>query len=122
MRFLIDENMPRTLARQLVAAGHQAEDVRDAGLAGCPDSAIYSMACALDALIVTRDRGFAMEKSWPAAFTSGVILLDLPDTMAAAEINARVVELLAKRSPRSLLGAVTIVERHRALSRVVRRR
>ncbi|MBI3947398.1 MAG: DUF5615 family PIN-like protein [Armatimonadetes bacterium] len=114
--------MPRSLAGQIMAAGHAVEDVRDVGLASHPDGEVFRLAAASDAIIVTRDRGFAAEESWPATFASGVILVSLPRDTPAAAINRAVMTLLARRVPESLLGAVTTVERQRALSRRVRRR
>ncbi|HXG67510.1 MAG TPA: hypothetical protein VNO70_20575, partial [Blastocatellia bacterium] len=75
-----------------------------------------------DAIIITRDRGFAVEKNWPVAFTTGVIFVNLPDATSVATIQEKITTLLTRRLPVSLLGAVTIVELHRALSRTVRRR
>ncbi|HXG06379.1 MAG TPA: DUF5615 family PIN-like protein [Nitrososphaera sp.] len=122
MNFLIDENMPRSLATQIAALGFVVQDVRDIGLRGHPDSEVFDAAIAADAIIITRDRGFAVEKNWPAAFTAGVIFVNLPDSFSATEINARIIALVSKRRPESLLGAVTVVELHRALSRILRRR
>jgi predicted nuclease of predicted toxin-antitoxin system len=119
---LIDENMPRSLAAQIVAMGFPAQDVRDIGLRGRPDSEIYEVAVAAEAIIITRDRGFANERNWPAHFTVGVIVVNLPETIPAAVINAKITTLLTQRLPVSLLGAVTVVELRRALSRTVRRR
>lgn len=81
----------------------------DAGIAG-------------DAIIITRDRGFVIESSWPPDFTAGVIFVNLPDNFSAEEINSKIIALLSRRIPESLLGAVTVVETKRALSRMVRRR
>lgn len=95
MNFLVDENMPRTLAPQIIAT---------------------------DAIIITRDRGFANPKTWPTKFTAGMIFMDLPSNTPANIVNARVLELIAKRLPVSLLGAIIRVEPNRALSQIVRRR
>ena len=122
MRLLIDESMPRSLTPQLVARGFIAQDVRDIGLKGKSDTEIFSAAVASDAIIITRDKGFIRTRIWPAAFTAGVIAIDLPDNVHAHIINAKVIDLLTHRQPDSLLGAVTIVESYRALSRIVRRR
>jgi predicted nuclease of predicted toxin-antitoxin system len=122
LKFLIDENMPRTLASQIAALGFEVQDVRDIGLRGRPDDEVFDMAMSIDAIIITRDRGFAIEKSWPANFTAGVIFVNLPDTTSAVDINEKIVRLLSQRLPVSLLGAITIVELRRALSRIVRNR
>ncbi len=114
--------MPRSLAAEIAALGMAVQDVRDLGLRGRPDGEVFATAAATDAVIITRDRGFAMEKRWPTDFTAGVIFVNLPDNTPASIINMKITILLAKRLPASLLGAVTIVEVRRALSRVVRRR
>lgn len=122
MNFLIDENMPRSLADQIRALGFSVQDARDIGLRGHSDREVLDAATTADAIIITRDRGFAVDHHWPPAFAAGVILVNLPDRSSASEINAKVVALVSKRIPESLLGSVTILELHRALSRVVRRR
>lgn len=122
MNFLVDENMPRTLAPQIADLGFSVQDVRDIGLRARPDSEVMDEAIATDAIIITRDRGFANPKTWPTEFTAGMIFVDLPSNTPAKIVNARVLELIAKRLPVSLLGAITRVEQNRALSQIVRRR
>jgi predicted nuclease of predicted toxin-antitoxin system len=122
VNFLVDENMPRTLAPQIVELGFNVQDVRDIGLRARPDSEVMDAAIATDAIIITRDRGFANPKTWPTEFTAGMIFVDLPSNTPASIVNARVLELIAKRLPVSLLGAITRVEPNRALSQIVRRR
>jgi predicted nuclease of predicted toxin-antitoxin system len=122
VNFLVDENMPRTLAPQIVELGFNVQDVRDIGLRARPDSEVMEAAIATDAIIITRDRGFANPKTWPTEFTAGMIFVDLPSNTPANIVNARVLELIAKRLPVSLLGAITRVEPNRALSQIVRRR
>ena len=121
MQLLIDENMPRSLCDELRALGFTVEDVRDIGLRGLPDEEVFRVAALTDAIIVTRDRGFTMERNWPPDFTAGVIFVNLPDDFSAKLINAKVITLLAKRLPASLLGSITFLESQRALSRVLRR-
>lgn len=122
MNFLVDENMPRTLAPQIVELGFNVQDVRDIDLRARPDSEVMDEAIATDAIIITRDRGFANPKTWPTEFTAGMIFVDLPSNTPAKIVNARVLELIAKRLPVSLLGAITRVEPTRALSQIIRRR
>ncbi len=122
MQLLIDENMPRSLCDELRALGFVVEDVRDIGLRGLPDEEVFRVATLTDAIIVTRDRGFTIERNWPHDFTAGVIFVNLSDDLSAKLINAKVITLLAKRLPVSLLGSITFLESQRALSRVLRRR
>ncbi|MCU0543020.1 MAG: DUF5615 family PIN-like protein [Oscillatoriaceae cyanobacterium Prado104] len=122
MNFIVDENMPRSLANQIATLGFAVQDVRDIGLQGHSDTEVMEAAIASDAIIITRDRGFAEPRSWAEAFTAGVIFINLSDDTPAATVNSKVLELLANRLPVSLLGAFTILEAHRALSRPIRRR
>jgi predicted nuclease of predicted toxin-antitoxin system len=122
LHLLVDENMPRSLAAEIATLGMSVQDVRDIGLRGKPDSDVFQAAVAADAIIITRDRGFTLERAWPAGFTAGVIFVNLPDATPAQEVNARITNLLTQRLSVSLLGAVTIVELRRALSRTVRQR
>jgi hypothetical protein len=77
--------------------------------------------CILE-MFITRDRGFANPKSWPTEFTAGMIFVDLPSNTPTIAVNHRILELITKRLPVSLLGAITRVEANRALSQIVRRR
>lgn len=122
MRFLVDENMPRSLVTEITTLGFAVEDVRDLGLQGLPDTKVFEAASASDAIISTRDRGFTFERTWPENFTAGVIFVNLPDSTPAKIINEKIRSLLVKRITTSLRGAVTIVEPQRALSKIVRRR
>jgi predicted nuclease of predicted toxin-antitoxin system len=71
VNLLIDENMPRSLAAILRASGLSVWDVREIGLRGQSDDEVLKAAIGLDAVIVTRDRGFTAEARWPTAFSSG---------------------------------------------------
>jgi predicted nuclease of predicted toxin-antitoxin system len=114
--------MPRTLAPQIAELGFNVQDVRDIGLRARPDSEVMDAAITTDSIIITRDRGFASPKTWPTEFTAGMIFVDLPSNTPAKIVNARVLELITKRLPVSLLGAITRVEPNRALSQIIRRR
>jgi predicted nuclease of predicted toxin-antitoxin system len=122
LNFLVDENMPRSLAAQIAALGFNVQDVRDIGLKGHPDSEVMEAAISLDAIIITRDRGLADARTWPENFSAGAIFINLPDDAIGSTINSKVIELISQRLPESLLGALTTVEMRRALSRIVKRR
>lgn len=114
--------MPRSLASQIEALGFLVRDVRDMGLRGRPDSEVIQAAIAADAIIITRDRGFADPRGWPSSFTAGAIFVNLPSNVSASAVNAKVINVLSNRVPTLLLGHLTTIETRRALSRLVRRR
>jgi predicted nuclease of predicted toxin-antitoxin system len=58
MRFLVDAQLPPALATWLAARGHQAQAVRDAGLRGATDSAIWAAGLQQGAVIITKDEDF----------------------------------------------------------------
>lgn len=58
-RFLIDEDMHRSLAGILKTLGHEALDARDVGLRGRPDSEVFKFAQAHGAIIFAADLDFA---------------------------------------------------------------
>jgi predicted nuclease of predicted toxin-antitoxin system len=65
-RFLVDENLPRSLASDLTARGFAAEHVYDLGLGGAKDPAVYARAQAQRATIITGDKDFS-DMRLPAA-------------------------------------------------------
>ena len=57
IRFLIDEDMPRSTAKLLREAGFESLDVRDIGLRGAKDDVIYHRAQEENCIIITGDLG-----------------------------------------------------------------
>lgn len=55
MRFLIDEMFSPAVARHLIALGHDAQHVRDVGLAGRADDEVFERAAAEDRVVVTEN-------------------------------------------------------------------
>ena len=58
MRFVVDENLPPSLAKLLTASGHDAVHVRDMEAARAPDSVVMSRAPTEDRVIVSADTDF----------------------------------------------------------------
>lgn len=86
-RFLVDEDMPRTAAGVLRQAGYIAEDVRDVGLRGRSDQAIFEYAQAHNSIIVTADTDFANVLDYPLGTHPGIIVLRLPNRPFAASAD-----------------------------------
>ena len=60
MKFIIDQQLPPTLLRWLVARGHAAEHVRNVGLRDADDRDIWLWAEREGAAIITKDEDFAI--------------------------------------------------------------
>ncbi len=58
MRFVVDDQLPVSLARYITAEGHSAEHVSDIGLTGAPDSLIWKYASKIGAVIISKDDDF----------------------------------------------------------------
>ncbi len=63
MRFLVDEDLPRSAAMVLHELGYEAVDVRDVGLRGVSDEQVAAYAKANNLCLVTADGGFANIRS-----------------------------------------------------------
>lgn len=59
MRFLVDTQLPREVARFFMEKGHEAEQVLDLGLAQSKDNVLWDYAIRRQAVIVTKDEDFA---------------------------------------------------------------
>ncbi len=72
MRFLIDAQLPRGLARRLTELGHDATHVADLGLAEAADPEIWNYAIEQTAILITKDRDFAVAR---AATDNGPVII-----------------------------------------------
>jgi predicted nuclease of predicted toxin-antitoxin system len=79
MRFLIDANLPRSLAERLRNLGHEVADVRDIGLGRAEDAVIADRARQDAAAIVTRDADFGDIRNYPPVDYAGIPVVDLPN-------------------------------------------
>ena len=59
MKFIIDEDLPRSSTKVLKDAGFEVIDVRDIGLKGTQDNFILDYAITAKATVITADIGFA---------------------------------------------------------------
>ena len=86
MKFLVDEDLPRSVGPFIRALGHDAEDVRDVGLRGASDPQIAAYAQINKLCLITADGGFANILNYPPGEYSGLVVLDLPPRATASVI------------------------------------
>ena len=82
MRFLIDEDLPRSAQDLFRKYGHEAVGVRDIGLRGAPDSEIAVYARRTRFCLVTGDFDFSDIRNYPPGQYSGILVIH-PDPRAA---------------------------------------
>jgi len=112
-RFLVDEDMPRSTSVVLREAGHEVEDVRDAGLRGCTDEEVIAYARARGAVLITADKGFANILRFPLGTHAGILVQRMPNELSVPELNRRLLQALMRMEGEDLRGLLIIVEPHR---------
>jgi len=80
LRFLVDEDLPRSTARMLREAGHEADDIRDLGLSGHSDREIFDQAQLRAAALLTGDSDFANILLFPPETHAGILVSRIPDS------------------------------------------
>ena len=115
--FLLDEDVPSAVGRALTSAGHDVIEVRATNLRGRADEEVLAYAKVKNAILVTRDLGFANELRFPAETHSGILLLRFPPHMHASALAAEVASLIATLADADLRRNLTILEPNRIRQR-----
>jgi predicted nuclease of predicted toxin-antitoxin system len=108
--FLVDEDLPRSLAASLREHGHQAVDVRDVGLRGCADIDVFEYARRHGLTLITADLGFANEVVFPPADHFGVVLGRFPNSTPAPMLVLHVTQGLEAMAGEDLQSCIVVVE------------
>lgn len=108
--FLVDEDLPRSLSRELLAAGFSSQDVRDVGLRGKSDDEIFHYASTHRLTLLTGDLGFGNILRYPLGQHHGIVVARLPNEMSVAAVNETVVRALQDLSESDFIGNVVIIE------------
>jgi predicted nuclease of predicted toxin-antitoxin system len=108
--FLIDEDLPRSLARELRSAGHDAVDVRDVGLRGRPDSEIFQYAVTRRLVLLTADMGFANVLQFEPHAHVGIVIARFPNEVSTTALNMALLAALNELSETDFVGNTVVVE------------
>ncbi len=111
MRFLIDEDLPRSTSSLLRHHGHEALDVRDIGLRGASDTDIAAYAQKQGLCLLTGDLHFSNIGNYPPGSYAGLVVLR-PPTNATSSTILTLIEgfLLQNHVVGQLNGKLAIVE------------
>jgi predicted nuclease of predicted toxin-antitoxin system len=114
MRFLVDEDLPRSTKILLQQQGYEAVDVRDIGLRGASDAIIIAYAQTHGLCLLSSDLGFADIRNYPPAKYSGIVILRLPAKATSSTILTLLEKILLQTEIISQLsGKLAIVESDR---------
>ncbi|HEY2032531.1 MAG TPA: DUF5615 family PIN-like protein [Rhizomicrobium sp.] len=60
MKFIVDAQLPPSLAVWIRARGHDASALREIGLRDASDIEIWTYACSADCILITKDQDFPL--------------------------------------------------------------
>lgn len=109
-RFLVDENLPRSLVHEIEAAGHEATHVADVGLRGKPDGDVFAFATEKGLAIVTGDLDFANTHTYPLGTHAGIVVIRLPEEMSIMKRKRLTLAALMVVPHDELAGNLLIVD------------
>ncbi len=102
------------MANLLIQHGHEAIDVRDAGLRGVVDEEIAEYARKNNLCLLTADMGFANIRNYPPLKYSGIVVLRLPAKSTSTIILSLLKSVLVHPGIiEKLKGKLAIVEHDR---------
>jgi predicted nuclease of predicted toxin-antitoxin system len=110
VRFVIDEDMPRSTGVALSTEGYEVKDVRDHGYRGLGDEEIYTFAQREKAVLLTGDLGFSNILKFPLGQHFGIVVARFPNEMAPREINREIVTSLRDLGENEFKGNLVILE------------
>ncbi len=87
MRFLVDEDLPRSVSLLLRQYGHDAVDVRDIGLRGASDVDIAAYAEKNRLCLLTGDMGFADIRNYQPEKYRGIVVVRPPANATSSVIS-----------------------------------
>ena len=86
MRFLVDANVPLSVAPRIRALGHEATDVREIAMGNADDGVIARHARENAFCLITRDKDFGDIRNYPPGDYGGIIVLNLPDDFRTTDV------------------------------------
>jgi len=110
LKFVIDEDMPRSTARVLKANGIDTLDVRDYGLRGKNDEEIFTFAQENNAILLTGDLGFGNLLHFPVGSHAGIVIAHYPNETISTELNNQILKAFMNLTEDDFKGNLIILE------------
>ncbi|MBI4649410.1 MAG: DUF5615 family PIN-like protein [Bacteroidia bacterium] len=110
LKFIIDEDLHRSLGTHLQEQGYFVKDIRDYGLRGADDEKIFEFAQKEKVIILSGDKGFGNIIRFPLGRHAGIIIIRFPNEMSTLEINNQFIKRIKYLSENDIHGNVIIIE------------
>jgi predicted nuclease of predicted toxin-antitoxin system len=110
VKIKVDENIGRGGVELLSRAGHDVMSVREQGLAGASDEAIFRVCKDEHRILVTLDRDFGQVTRFPPKETAGIVILELGAPASLGLLHGRLRNFLTLAQSRDVRGELWIVE------------
>lgn len=110
MLFIIDEDMPRSLAPVLKKEGYKVIDVRDVGLRGATDKDILNFSNERKGVIITADIGFATLPFKGSIEYIGFVLLRIPNEFTVQETIKLLLQAFSVLQEEDIKGNIVVID------------
>ena len=110
VKFVIDEDMPRSTGVALVEQGYEVKEVRDHNHRGSGDEEIYSFAKQEKTILLTGDLGSSNIFRFPLGQHYGIVVARFPTEMGPKEINREIVASPKDLREKDFKGNLIILE------------
>jgi predicted nuclease of predicted toxin-antitoxin system len=109
-RFLIDEDLPPSLSVLLRQEGHETAHIIELGPRGSSDAAIFKLAQEREAVLVSRDLGFANILQYAPGSHHGIVVVRFPSEMRTRVLVAEVIARQTAIRSDEFYGALIVLE------------
>ena len=110
MRFKLDENFGVRTQRLFQEAGHEVQTVREEGLQGASDNALYEACRSENRCLVSLDVDFADVLRFPPRATAGIVVLRPGRNASLALLESLVRQALGAIERMQVEGQLWVVE------------
>jgi len=113
LKFLIDEDIPRSVAEVIKNHGFECWDVKDCGLRGKSDDEIFKFAQKENAIIFTMNMELGNYLKFPVRENTGVVVAHFSNEMPVSELNNQIVNAFNSLTEKDFKGNLIILEHKR---------
>ena len=110
LKFVVDEDMPRSTTSVLKTRGYEVLDVRDCGLRGKKDDEVFKFAQTEKAVILTGDLGFGNLLHFPIGSHFGIVIAHFPNEVSTSDLNKQIIKAFDTLTEADFKGNLIILE------------